>query len=563
MANDIQKIHQKVFELLVEEHEKDQSFLFTMRKINRKGRLDKGYWFLGDERYLTVSFWRGRDWVARIPRICFTITVDGLTYLELSQKDLNTHTDYFTKDLINTLGVKPRPYDSAFTKNYDTFANDYLKSLKSFLLNDKKIIDRAIAEDRAVSPFAFQYANGIENLYLSDFQRELQNIFRYQKLLREKEKRTGYLRFFKVEDFYPIKSLMIPRIPKDCKWIFITGENGAGKTSLLKAIATGLCQNTDNHRPMAELNSPFKITLALDSPTRDDYHTIKAENYSKNTKWLPKAFAAYGPVRLFTHGSLDSQIFNINEIKKRSRGATFGLFNSIDILEDLSMSLPLLDKPKYHQMAEDSFFENIDEILYKLFRMGQTGDGKFFHLPNDPTDEKPTNRIELNELPSGVRNFCSIIIDLLRRLRVQQSDIWDISSHNGIVLIDEIDLHLHPSMQKEIVVQLSETFPNIQFIVTTHSPIPLLGAPKNSMFINVINDEENGIIARVIDIQIENLLPNTILTSPIFNFSDIDSQAHEGDQRYEVEDNYEEMIFYKVLDRKIRERNLNSNKHPW
>lgn len=63
--------------------------------------------------------------------------------------------------------------------------------------------------------------------------------------------------------------------------------------------------------------------------------------------------------------------------------------------------------------------------------------------------------------------------DLARRLTIANPNLDNPLWGEGVVLIDEIELHMHPSWQRNIVRKLRETFPNIQFIITTHSPIVL------------------------------------------------------------------------------------------
>jgi hypothetical protein len=63
--------------------------------------------------------------------------------------------------------------------------------------------------------------------------------------------------------------------------------------------------------------------------------------------------------------------------------------------------------------------------------------------------------------------------DLAKRLALANPDMEDPLCGEGVVLIDEIELHMHPSWQRIILSVLRETFPNIQFIITTHSPIVL------------------------------------------------------------------------------------------
>ena len=63
----------------------------------------------------------------------------------------------------------------------------------------------------------------------------------------------------------------------------------------------------------------------------------------------------------------------------------------------------------------------------------------------------------------------------------------------GVVIIDEIDLHLHPKWQQEIIFKLQDVFPNLQLILTTHSPQVLSTIP--SYCIKVINNDENGLVS--------------------------------------------------------------------
>lgn len=67
------------------------------------------------------------------------------------------------------------------------------------------------------------------------------------------------------------------------------------------------------------------------------------------------------------------------------------------------------------------------------------------------------------------KNVMAMVGDIARRLSIANASAENILEGEGIVLIDEIDLHLHPSWQAVILPVLLNTFPNLQFIVTTHS----------------------------------------------------------------------------------------------
>lgn len=79
--------------------------------------------------------------------------------------------------------------------------------------------------------------------------------------------------------------------------------------------------------------------------------------------------------------------------------------------------------------------------------------------------------VRVQSLSDGERSCLSIVVDLARRLSIANPDIEDpVREAEAVVLIDEIELHLHPDWQRRILGRLVETFPGCQFIVTTHSP---------------------------------------------------------------------------------------------
>ncbi|MGB0931248.1 MAG: AAA family ATPase, partial [Chitinophagales bacterium] len=94
--------------------------------------------------------------------------------------------------------------------------------------------------------------------------------------------------------------------------------------------------------------------------------------------------------------------------------------------------------------------------------------------------------IQVNQMSAGEKGLLSLVADIVRRLILANSDMENPLEGNGIVLIDEIDLHLHPKWQRNIVPKLRKIFPNIQFVVTTHSPV-VLGAVSKDVFIGKEN----------------------------------------------------------------------------
>lgn len=97
----------------------------------------------------------------------------------------------------------------------------------------------------------------------------------------------------------------------------------------------------------------------------------------------------------------------------------------------------------------------------------------------------------IDDLSAGYQSVLNLILDLAYRMAILNPDEGDnIPNADGIVLIDEIDSNLHPKWQWRIIEALTETFPNVQFIAATHSPI-IVSSCKNANIICI--DEEQDV----------------------------------------------------------------------
>ena len=104
--------------------------------------------------------------------------------------------------------------------------------------------------------------------------------------------------------------------------------------------------------------------------------------------------------------------------------------------------------------------------------------------------DKARVALDLSQLSDGERSFLAMICDLGRRLALANPLIENPLDGAGVVLIDELELHLHPKWQREVTEKLRTTFPNIQFIATTHSPF-VIQALRPGELIN-LDPEEFG-----------------------------------------------------------------------
>ena len=98
--------------------------------------------------------------------------------------------------------------------------------------------------------------------------------------------------------------------------------------------------------------------------------------------------------------------------------------------------------------------------------------------------KKQDHELVLNQPSDGEKNLLVMVADIARRLAIANPDpTKNALEGEGIILIDEIELHLHPQWQRDIIPRLTSTFPNCQFIVTTHSPQVLSNVKRENVFI--------------------------------------------------------------------------------
>src|SRR5690242_18254222 len=113
--------------------------------------------------------------------------------------------------------------------------------------------------------------------------------------------------------------------------------------------------------------------------------------------------------------------------------------------------------------------------------------------------------LDLSQLSDGERAFLALVCDLGRRLTLANPLLNNALEGAGVVLIDELELHLHPKWQREVSEKLRQTFPNIQFIATTHSPF-VIQSLRPGELINLDPDE----FAEYADKSIEDIAENVM-----------------------------------------------------
>ena len=365
-------------------------------------------------------------------------------------------------------------------------------------------------------------------------------------------------------------------------WTVFTGDNGSGKSTLLKAIAVGLLEKGNArslqnfHRWIRDGSTHDESSIQLDivrsneddaladsgqKPSSEPFPAkILIKNGGKETTiqstiplGKPKTYqtpdrtiwssdaagwfsCGYGPFRRVFGASPEAT----RHMVAPTTGRFVTMFQEAASLAEVDQWLRLLDHKKLeNKHAEAEQLALVLELLRDdLMPNGITVD----RVDSDGLWLKDRNGVQLawGEMSDGYRSAAALLADILRHLigtygldglTEKTTEGKTVVKRSGVVLIDEIDAHLHPEWQREIGFWLKQHFPNIQFLVTTHSPLVCQAADANGLFVlpepgseakpRPLSDEEyNKVIAS---------RPDTILLSPAFGLQNTRSpRAVEG-----------------------------------
>lgn len=195
-------------------------------------------------------------------------------------------------------------------------------------------------------------------------------------------------------------------------------------------------------------------------------------------------------------------LFDIPQLQAYDNAFIQGIYSYQDfenwfrVQEDYENERKLRENPDYKnpsleivRTALETFFSHFTNTNYSRLRIVRTlnfEEVRFTRrsMQASLTISKDDQDLQIEQLSDGERMCIIMVADIARRLAIANptSDIEALQG-SGIILIDEVESHLHPQWQREIVPSLRKTFPKCQFIVTTHSPQVLSNIPNENIFI--------------------------------------------------------------------------------
>lgn len=310
---------------------------------------------------------------------------------------------------------------------------------------------------------------------------------------------------------------------KDAPWLMLLGENGIGKSTILQAIALALMGKRERENILWEINKdaheyvrngategyikvylsgmfePISLYFNKESPQ------FRGENHQEQRVLL----LAYGSTRLLPRDNM--------EVDSSVTWARIGnLFNPF---------IPLVNVKEYLLALNDKEFFNVGRAIesiiledVKIFR-DRSKDLLFFKLHN--------SIVKLEELSDGYQTVIALATDIMMVMKNR----WRSFDAEGIVLIDEIDAHLHPRWNIVIVSRLKKAFPKLQFIASTHNPLSLRGLIEGEIAVLLEGENREPYIIQNLPSQ-DQFNIEELLTSKFFGLYDTMPEVNRLLNRY-------------------------------
>ena len=273
-----------------------------------------------------------------------------------------------------------------------------------------------------------------------------------------------------------ISSILLNKI--NTRINIICGENGVGKTNILDSIASCFSEfdrNTINKKSGSD-NGTIRINAIQNNEPKEVYFHIKIDNFepSENEKYINNNLYNENKNLLLylktNRGINYKKVTAINsdpDITYRPRTNASGISN--EDIKDWLLNRVLHSKHDKH--LSETQIKNLELSKHCFSILNPSY--KYSHLDtkNELFLETPTGEIYFEYLSSGFKSTIFILLGIIKEIdyRFEKNRIAAVD-YDGIILIDEIELHLHPEWQGRICTILKTTFPKAQFFITTHSP---------------------------------------------------------------------------------------------
>lgn len=388
---------------------------------------------------------------------------------------------------------------------------------------------------------------------------------------------------FVLDNIGHFKHLEVPLAPTEENKSNITvfiGNNGAGKTNILKSVATSLSWFVSRLRSEKGNGQPIPEEVILNNAPSAAVK-VEVEEDKQQFDWI------ISKTRKGRKASQISDLSGVNQLTSKFREALTNnpIQQSLPLIvfypvERVILDIPLKIRGKHsfeqidgydnalvqgvdfrrffewfreredienETSLPDDFQEKISQHISEIFKAKKKSQKQFIQrlerilklekdrqlsavreaiqtfmpdFSNLKVRRKPhlhmsvdknKKRLNVLQLSQGEKSLMALVGDIARRLAMMNPDLEKPLHGDGIVLIDEIDMHLHPTWQRSIIERLTATFPNCQFILSTHSPLVI--SDSKDILVYAIEDNKLNVLPHLYGKDVNSVLLDEMDTS--------------------------------------------------
>lgn len=290
-----------------------------------------------------------------------------------------------------------------------------------------------------------------------------------------------------------------------------------GATALADYYRTKLSKNEKTSLPLMAFYSVERVVIDIPLKIRDKHTFLQLDGYDKS----------------LSQGVDFRRFFEwFREREDTENESTV----SDDVLEKIRTLLKTDEETwaklnKFRVESKDRQLTAVRSAIYKFMPEFSN-----LHVRRKPrlhmSIDKNGAGLNVAQLSQGEKSLMALIGDIARRLAVMNPELEDPLRGDGIVLIDEVDMHLHPQWQRSLIEQFTTTFPNCQFVLTTHSPLVisnsknvltyLIGEDGVKPLPPLYGDDANTVLLEIMDTDIRNAEVNEKLNDALDAIHDSD-----------------------------------------